>query len=99
VYGTDNLYIVDASIHPDLPTGNTQAIVMIAAEAAVARILAQGSGPSSSSSIAVSAPSQNTAIAAVSSTPSATAVPVPVPIPTGGQETPGGDSRCSAYRN
>lgn len=45
VYGTDNLYIVDASIHPDLPTGNTQAIVMIAAEAAVARILAQGSGP------------------------------------------------------
>ncbi|EXJ81843.1 hypothetical protein A1O1_07908 [Capronia coronata CBS 617.96] len=39
VYGTDNLYIVDGSIHPDLPTGNTQAIVMIVAEAAVAKIL------------------------------------------------------------
>ncbi|EAW23782.1 putative cellobiose dehydrogenase [Aspergillus fischeri NRRL 181] len=87
VYGTHNLYIVDASIHPDLPTGNTQAIVMIAAEAAVARILAQGSGPGSSS-VAVSAPSQNTAIASVSSTESASAVPVPVP--TGGQETPVG---------
>ncbi|CAJ2511151.1 Uu.00g067760.m01.CDS01 [Anthostomella pinea] len=40
VYGTDNLFVVDASIHPDLPTGNTQAIVMVAAERAVERILA-----------------------------------------------------------
>lgn len=24
VYGTDNLFVVDASFHPDLPTGNTQ---------------------------------------------------------------------------
>ncbi|KAH7349824.1 cellobiose dehydrogenase [Plectosphaerella cucumerina] len=40
VYGMDNLFITDASIHPDLPTGNTQAIVMVAAEAAVAKILA-----------------------------------------------------------
>ena len=39
VYGTDNLYIVDASMHPDLPTGNTQAIVMVAAEHAADRIL------------------------------------------------------------
>ncbi|PSN75267.1 FAD/NAD(P)-binding domain-containing protein, partial [Corynespora cassiicola Philippines] len=39
VYGTDNLFVVDASMHPDLPTGNTQAIVMVAAEAAAARIL------------------------------------------------------------
>ena len=30
-------------MHPDLPTGNTQAIVMVAAEAAAARILAFGS--------------------------------------------------------
>ncbi|KAF9887715.1 hypothetical protein FE257_009668 [Aspergillus nanangensis] len=43
VYGTENLFIVDASIHPDLPTGNTQAMVMVAAEAAAARILAQDS--------------------------------------------------------
>ncbi|KAL2205926.1 cellobiose dehydrogenase [Sarocladium strictum] len=40
VYGTDNLFVTDASMHPDLPTGNTQAIVMVAAEAAVAKILA-----------------------------------------------------------
>ncbi|KAI0599606.1 hypothetical protein F4775DRAFT_550650 [Biscogniauxia sp. FL1348] len=40
VYGTDNLFVVDASMHPDLPTGNTQAIVMVAAEKAVERILA-----------------------------------------------------------
>ncbi|GIJ99447.1 hypothetical protein Aspvir_001579 [Aspergillus viridinutans] len=90
VYGTDNLYIVDASIHPDLPTGNTQAIVMIAAEAAVARILAQGSGPGSSS-VVVSAPSQNTAIASASNTE------IAVPAPTGGRETPvGGGAVTSA---
>ncbi|PYH89493.1 cellobiose dehydrogenase, partial [Aspergillus ellipticus CBS 707.79] len=40
VYGTENLYVVDASIHPDLPTGNTQVIVQIAAEAAIAKIIA-----------------------------------------------------------
>ncbi len=40
VYGTENLFVVDASFHPDLPTGNTQAIVMVAAEHAVERIIA-----------------------------------------------------------
>ncbi|KAE8363524.1 hypothetical protein BDV27DRAFT_6324 [Aspergillus caelatus] len=60
VYGTENLYVVDASIHPDLPTGNTQAIVMIAAEAAAAKIIAAGDSiPASSAS--VSAPPQKTA--------------------------------------
>lgn len=49
VYGTDNLFVVDASIHPDLPTGNTQAIVMVAAEAAVTRILAVGGSSSGGS--------------------------------------------------
>ncbi|EFQ36273.1 GMC oxidoreductase [Colletotrichum graminicola] len=39
VWGTENLFVVDASIHPDLPTGNTQAIVMVAAEHAAAQIL------------------------------------------------------------
>jgi choline dehydrogenase-like flavoprotein len=33
-------FITDASIHPDLATGNIQTIVMVAAEAAVAKILA-----------------------------------------------------------
>ncbi|KAK1149029.1 hypothetical protein N8T08_007706 [Aspergillus melleus] len=40
VYGMDNLYVVDGSIHPDLPTGNIQSTIMIVAEAAAARILA-----------------------------------------------------------
>ncbi|KAK8073953.1 Cellobiose dehydrogenase [Apiospora phragmitis] len=44
VYGTDNLFVVDASMHADLPTGNTQAIVMVAAEHAAAKILALGGG-------------------------------------------------------
>ncbi|KAJ5816595.1 hypothetical protein N7447_008828 [Penicillium robsamsonii] len=39
VYGVDNLFIVDASIHPDLPTGNIQTAVMVVAEAAAAKIL------------------------------------------------------------
>jgi cellobiose dehydrogenase (acceptor) len=40
VYGTDNLFVVDGSIHADLPTGNTQAIVMVVAEKAAQKILA-----------------------------------------------------------
>lgn len=40
VYGTDNLFVVDASIHPDLPTGNTQAIIMVVAEHAASKIAA-----------------------------------------------------------
>lgn len=32
-------FIVDASIHPDLPTGNIQTAVMVVAEAAAAKIL------------------------------------------------------------
>ena len=34
-------YVVDGSIHPDLPTGNIQTTIMVIAEAAAARILAQ----------------------------------------------------------
>ncbi|KAF2123535.1 carbohydrate-binding module family 1 protein [Dothidotthia symphoricarpi CBS 119687] len=51
VYGTDNLFVVDASMHPDLPTGNTQAIIMVAAEAAAARILALGSSSGTTPSV------------------------------------------------
>ncbi|KAF3355772.1 hypothetical protein VdG1_06821 [Verticillium dahliae VDG1] len=39
VWGTDNLYVVDASIHPKVPTGNTQAPVTVVAEHAVSKIL------------------------------------------------------------
>ncbi|RAH78752.1 FAD/NAD(P)-binding domain-containing protein [Aspergillus japonicus CBS 114.51] len=81
VYGTENLYVVDASIHPDLPTGNTQAIVMIAAEAAVARIIAQGTDAvSASSSIAVSAASTAAAHYA-SATESSVAVSIATATP------------------
>ncbi|KAH6887500.1 hypothetical protein B0T10DRAFT_71755 [Thelonectria olida] len=47
VWGTDNLFVVDASIHPDLPTGNTQSIVMVAAEHAATKILARTSSGNS----------------------------------------------------
>lgn len=42
VYGTSNLVVLDAGMHPDLPTRNTQAIVMVAAEKAVEKIIALG---------------------------------------------------------
>ncbi|KAH7119788.1 hypothetical protein B0J11DRAFT_70410 [Dendryphion nanum] len=68
VYGTDNLFVVDASMHPDLPTGNTQAIVMVAAEAAAARILALGTSSANETGIAQ---------------PNGTGAPAPLPIGTG----------------
>ncbi|KAK8006945.1 hypothetical protein PG989_000935 [Apiospora arundinis] len=40
VYGTDNLFVIDASVIPTLPTGNSMAITMVVAERAVERILA-----------------------------------------------------------
>ncbi|KAK0188426.1 hypothetical protein F5146DRAFT_933025 [Armillaria mellea] len=40
VWGTDNLFIADASIHPDLPIGNIQATIMVVAEKAAEKILA-----------------------------------------------------------
>ncbi|KAH7182431.1 uncharacterized protein B0J16DRAFT_343686 [Fusarium flagelliforme] len=59
VYGTDNLFVVDASFHPDLPTGNTQAIIMIGAEHAAEKIAALkvvGGGSNSTLPDPVSAP-------------------------------------------
>lgn len=40
VYGTDNIFVVDASIFPGQPTGNPSAMIVIASEQAAARILA-----------------------------------------------------------
>ena len=40
VYGTDNLFVVDASIFPGHVTSNPTAAIMIVAEHAVAKILA-----------------------------------------------------------
>ncbi|OLN96852.1 Cellobiose dehydrogenase 2 [Colletotrichum chlorophyti] len=42
VWGTDNLFVVDGSMHPEVPTGNTQAPIMVAAAFAAKRILALG---------------------------------------------------------
>ncbi|GLA87140.1 hypothetical protein AtubIFM56815_011414 [Aspergillus tubingensis] len=73
VYGTENLYIVDGSIHPDLPTGNSQAIIQIAAEAAVARIIAQGTSATSASASASVSVAASTQAAYVSTTSEAAA--------------------------
>jgi len=40
VYGTDNLFVVDAAIFPGMTTGNPSAAIVIASEQAAAKILA-----------------------------------------------------------
>ncbi|KAI4731360.1 FAD/NAD(P)-binding domain-containing protein [Aureobasidium sp. EXF-10728] len=74
VYGTDNLFVVDASFHPDLPTGNTQAIVMVAAEAAAKKVAAvkvsSDAAPKSSSSTTVTS---STVVSSIGSTSAASA--------------------------
>lgn len=77
VWGTDNLYVVDASMHPDLPTGNTQAIVMVAAEHAAAKILA-GDNTSSSGGNSGSGSEGSGS----TTTPTSTAAPVATASPT-----------------
>ncbi|KAF5025319.1 hypothetical protein F66182_2604 [Fusarium sp. NRRL 66182] len=44
VRGTHNLFVVNASIHPDPPTGKSQTIVVIAAEHAVTKTIGNGNG-------------------------------------------------------
>lgn len=39
VYGTDNIFVVDASIFPGMPTGNPSAMIVAASEYAAERIL------------------------------------------------------------
>ncbi|KAJ7049422.1 cellobiose dehydrogenase [Mycena amicta] len=45
VFGTNNLFVVDASIIPTLPYGNPHGTIMSAAEQAAAKILALAGGP------------------------------------------------------
>ncbi|EJD48894.1 cellobiose dehydrogenase [Auricularia subglabra TFB-10046 SS5] len=45
VWGTKNLFVVDASIMPSLPMGNPHAAIMASAEMAAAKILALAGGP------------------------------------------------------
>ncbi|KAK7226869.1 hypothetical protein V2G26_014872 [Clonostachys chloroleuca] len=68
VYGTDNLFVVDASIHPDLPTGNTQSIIMITAEHAAEKITGIKSSPTTPETPSTPTPS-------ASSTPAASSAP------------------------
>lgn len=39
VYGTDNIFVVDASIFPGQPTGNPSAMIVVASEHAAERIM------------------------------------------------------------
>lgn len=70
VWGTDNIYVVDGSVHPDLPTGNSQAIIMVVAEHAAKVILNDASTSSSSSSSSSS--TSNSASSSSSSTSGST---------------------------
>ncbi|KDQ06595.1 carbohydrate-binding module family 1 protein [Botryobasidium botryosum FD-172 SS1] len=49
VYGTNNLFVVDAGIFPGMPMGNPQGAIMQAAEHAVSRIVALGGTPTTTS--------------------------------------------------
>lgn len=84
VFGTENLFVVDASIHPDLPTGNTQAIVMVVAEKAVEKILALGKNgqvPSNGTVPAVPSGGWNNTVPAAPSTTT-----LPEPVETGSEQ-------------
>jgi cellobiose dehydrogenase (acceptor) len=52
VYGTDNLFVVDASIFPGMVTGNPSAMIVTAAEYAAERILALKPAASKKSGVA-----------------------------------------------
>lgn len=62
VYGTDNLFVVDAGMHADLPSGNTHVIVMVAAEHAVKKIIALDGGESGSNGTFPAGPSASSSI-------------------------------------
>lgn len=92
VWGTDNLFVVDASIHADLPTGNTQAMVMVVAEHAAQKILAlSGKTISSSSSGSSTSPSATTPSSESSSVPSAPASAVSGEATSAPSAAAGGD--------
>jgi len=79
--------VVDVSIHPDLPTGNTRAMVIVVAEKVAKRILALSAGSTSTAG----ASSISSVISA-----SATSPVVTLPGGTGGPLSTGAASSVSA---
>lgn len=94
VWGTDNLYVVDASMHPDLPTGNTQAMVYVAAEAAARRILGSIPGNSTSGAGSAADTSSTTISPEAASTPDSR--PAPSGMTTSARPTPSGSRSCKS---
>lgn len=73
VYGMDNLFVVDASIFPEMITTNPSALIVSVAEHAVEKILALGSGSNSTAVNEVSAVANSTTAAAKPTVPLTTA--------------------------
>lgn len=98
VYGTDNLFVVDASIHADLPTGNTQAAVMIVAEHAVAKILAvDGTANGTDASPSKPATEAASSVPVESASPSASAPASSLaPLPSAGLPAAGNGTSGAA---
>jgi cellobiose dehydrogenase (acceptor) len=76
VYGTDNIFVVDASIFPGLPATNPSAPLLIAAEHAIKKILAlsgTSNSTTSASAVATSASAVATSVKADNTTAAAAA--------------------------
>ncbi|KAL2888308.1 Cellobiose dehydrogenase [Ceratocystis lukuohia] len=105
VWGTDNLFVADASMHPDLPVGNTQAIVMVVAEQAAKAILAAdkgsgasyGSGSGSSTSVATPAAPYPTGTGSAGTTGTGS-TPAATTTGTAGSKAPSSCKRRRAAR-
>ena len=55
VYGTDNLFVVDASIFPGMVLNNPSALIVAVAERAAERILAPGTSSAGNETLALCA--------------------------------------------
>ncbi|KAK5164521.1 uncharacterized protein LTR77_009727 [Saxophila tyrrhenica] len=84
VYGTDNLFVVDASIFPGMVSTNPSALIVAAAEHASELILKIGGGDGASTGGNTTAPA--------GSTPSGS------PAPSGSPSTGGGSGAVEAYQ-
>jgi cellobiose dehydrogenase (acceptor) len=76
VYGMDNLFVVDASIFPEMVTTNPSALIVSVAEHAVEKILALGASSNGNTTVIpeVSAPIGNTTTSAQPTAPLSSAI-------------------------